>query len=266
MGLLSRASHLDSAQNNPGLAFSDFIQKHSIKSCALLEKEASDYLVTNSIGFDACSVLSAKATADFWEGICKNPGEIYAFSGDERTKLLQLFSINLKDNIHELSVYKNSSSQILLFLGKLSKEAASDFENISSREHQNDVLTLNPLIKDGSVVLLFNIDCSNAIKKFYDSISKSNNIAYDYFLKTVLNEIYNRFTCIYSIPDTSIKNTDHSIKTVLVTDKTYSVELITHHMILNLKEVLEDYAEDIQISFEGTADSCDTIQSFLQAE
>ncbi len=64
MGLLSRASTLDKTDNIPGLAFSDFINKHSIKTCALLQKEASNYIVKNSIGLDAYSILSRVLARD----------------------------------------------------------------------------------------------------------------------------------------------------------------------------------------------------------
>ena len=158
MGLLSRANTLDEMKSNPGLAFSDFIIKHSLKTCALLEKKDSNYQVVNSIGFDAESILSATSTCDFWDGICKNSGQIYSFSDSGKTQLLQLFSFNLKDNLQELSVYKNSSSKILLSSGKITEAAAKDFESINNNKHKNNILNLNPLIKENSVVLLLKID------------------------------------------------------------------------------------------------------------
>ena len=265
MGLLSRASTLDEIKL-PELAFSDFINKHSLKKCALLESESSDYIVTNSIGFDANSILSATSTADFWEGICKEKGHIYNFLGSEKTPLLQLFSFNQKDNISELSVYKNSASKILLCEGKITDEAAKDFESISNEAHENDVETLNPLLKGGSVVLLFTIDFADAAKVFFKNEYKNNQLSFDTFLNAISNEIYNRFACKYNISDTTIKNNSKGIKTVIITDKEYSVELISSHIIFNLKEVLGQYAEMIHIQYCDTADSCEKIESFLQAD
>jgi hypothetical protein len=265
MGLLSRANTLDEKKSNPGLSFSDFIHKHSLKICALLEKKDNDYFVVNSIGFDAASIFSAVATSDFWDGICSNSGKIYSFKDSEKTKLLQLFSLNLKENISELSVYKNSSSKILLCAGTIDNQISSDFENIANQLHENDIYKLNPLIKEGSVVLFFKIDFSMAIKAFYDS-EKNPNIPFEFFQKTIMNELYNRFCCRYNIADTALIINSDSIKTVFITNKEYSVELITHHIKINLKEVLSNYAEDILICFSGTADSCDKIKSFLQAE
>ena len=265
MGLLSRANTLDELKSNPGLAFSDFINKHSLKTCALLEQKASNYVVTNSIGLDAESIITATSTPDFWNGICKDSGQIYNFKDSEKTKLLQLFSFNLKDNFQELSVYKNKASKILISSGSLSEAAAKDFEIIGSSQHENNYLNLNPLIKDNTVVLLLKIDFSEAIKGYYLS-AKDKISDLDSFNKSLMNELYNRFSCRYNISDTTIQTNQFTLKTVIITNKEYSVELITHHIILNLKEVLNDNADYTQICFSGTADSCEKIQSFLQAE
>lgn len=266
MGLLSRASTLDQPLSNPGLAFSDFINRHSIKACALLEKQNNDYVIANSIGFDALSILSATSTVDFWEGICKTSGQLYNFSDSDKTQLLQLFSFNLKDSINEISVYKTSAEKILLCIGKVSEQAVKDFELVSDVPHKNNYLALNPLIKDNSVVLLFNIDFETAVKSFYENEIQNKVVSYDAFVKSISNEVYNRFACRYSNSDTTIHNNSHSIKTVLITEKTYSVELMTQHILLNLKEVLGKHTEEIKVSFVGTADSCDKVQTFLQAE
>lgn len=265
MGLLSRANTLDELKSNPGMAFSDFINKHSLKICALLEKNNSNYYVTNSLGLDAESIISATSTADFWEGICKNSGQIYNFKDEEKRQLLQLFSFNLKDNLQELSVYKNKASQILICSEMLTNSAIKDFELISSLQHQNNYLNLNSLIKENSVILLFKINFSEAIKGYY--ISNKDKISdLDLFSKSLMNELYNRFSCRYNISDTTIQSNQFTIKTVIITNKEYSVELITHHIILNLKEVLNDNADLTQICFSGTADSCEKIKSFLQVE
>ena len=264
MGLLSRASILDE-EKLPGLAFSDFINKHSLKICALLEKNASNYVVSNSVDFDAASILTATSTIDFWKGICKEVGEIYYFAGLDKSPLLQLFSFNLKDNISDISVYQNSHSQILLCEGKLSQAAVQDFENISSCPRENNFLELNPLIKKNSVVLLLNLDFAKAIEAFLSSENLNPQLN-DALKKAILNEFYNRFTCRYNLPDATVMVNDSGLKTVFVSGKAYSFELIKNHILLNLKEVLEDFAKETVIDFSGTADSCDKVKSFLQAE
>lgn len=266
MGLLSRANTLDKIEKNPGLAFFDFIKKHSIKKCAFLEKNASNYIVRNSIGFDAQSILSATSTVDFWDGICKDSGKLYTYSNDNKVPLLQLFSLNLKDIVEEVYIYKNASFQILLSLEKPSEEALKDFENISNIEHKINVLNLNPLLKEGSVVLLFTIDISKASEAFYNATSKTSNLDYAFFLRALMNELHNRFICCYNNSDSTIKENDFCLKTIFITDKAYSSELIINHIKLNLKEVLEDYTDSINIHFAGNADSCEEIESFFQAD
>ena len=266
MGLLSRASTLDSEPELPGLAFSDFINRYSLKFCAVLESKDSDYFIQNSIGFDARSIISSISTADFWKGICPEKSKLYTFKGTDTSPLLQLFSFALKDFVKEISVYKNSSSKILICSGILSDKACEDFERVTNEEHIPDVLTLNPFVKDGSVVLLFKLNLSDAVRTFYEEEYITSSDDSEYFYNAVTNEITNRLSCIYNLPDSTVKAGTNTIKTVLVTDKTYSPALIKHHIILNLKEVLEKHAELIQFDFEGTADSCDAIQSFLQAE
>ena len=148
MGLLSRASILDNTTIIPGLAFSDFINKYSLKTCALLESNGADYIVSDSIGLDAYSIISATSTVDFWNGICREAGHLYVFSGEEKTPLLQLFSINLKENLNTLCVYKNAAGKILLCEGTVSEEVTKAFENVSNTQHKINILTLNPLVKE----------------------------------------------------------------------------------------------------------------------
>ncbi len=266
MGLLSRASILDNTAIIPGLAFSDFINKHSVKLCALLEKNNNNYIVANSIGFDGKSILSATSTVDFWEGICPESYKLYSFSETENTKLLQLFSFDLKDSISELSVYKTSASKIFLISGTPSYYMTEDLEKINDSVHKNNYLSLNPLIKDNSVVLLLNIDCTNAVRNYFNAEVSDNSINYDSFTKAINNELYNRFACKYNITDTTVQKEPLVFKTVFITNKTYSIELIKHHIILNLKEVLDNHSQFIEIKLEGTADSCNQVESFLQAE
>lgn len=263
MGLLSKASTLDT--NIPGLAFSDFINKNSLKFCALLEKNNINYFVKNSLGFDAHSILSSVSTVDFWNGICPESRRIYNFSDSDNSPFLQLFSERLKEKVKEISVYKNSKAQIIICQDKLSDNAAKDLETIDDSDHHNNEQTLNSLIKDGSVVSLFTIDFLKAAEAFFESCNNSQADKED-FIKALTNEVANRFSCMYNITDSTTKAGRACIKTVLITGKAFSVELIKHHLLLNLKEVLEEQSRLISIDFSGTADSCESIHSFLQAE
>ncbi len=266
MGLLSRASTLDKTENIQGLAFSDFINIHSLKICALLEKKEADYFVKNSIGFDGNSIISAVSTSDFWQGICPQSKKIYSFTSQEEIKpLLQLFSLNLRENLKNLFVYKNSKSQILITTEKLTEKITVDIEILDDKYHECNISNLNPLIKKTSVVLKLKVDYSEAVESFISYKIKADEKMKSFIQSALSNEIYNRFICYYNSPDSTVYSDKNSIKTVIISDKTYSVELITNHLILNLKEVLEKSAELIQIDFSGTAESCAETQEFLQS-
>ena len=266
MGLLSRASNLDEIEIKQGLAFSDFINKHSLKSCAVLEQNNSFYYVKHSIGFDALSIISSVSTIDFWEGICKESQTVYSFTEKTLSPLLQLFSENLKYNLHELYFYKNAASQILIGTTNFSKETVEDFEILNDEYHSSDIQQLNSQISDDSVCLKFQIDFSEAVESFLDSEVKDNSFDISLLHKAIIDELYNRFTCFYNTLDATVRSGENSLKTIFITGKAYSSGLITNHLILNLSEVLGKHAELIQIEFLETADSCEQVQNFLQAE
>ena len=266
MGLLSRASNLDEIEIKQGLAFSDFVTRYSLKKCAVLELHDSHYCISSSVGFDALSILCSNSTSDFWDGICKNQKEIYRFEGNELSPLIQLFSDKLKDELKVIFVYKNCSSKILLSLNQISEECAEAFEEINNELHSTNVMSLNPYIKENSVVLKFSLDFSEAIEIFLTSEIKDNSSLSELYGNAILNEIYNRFVCFYNCPDATVKNGKYLLKTIFITGKAYSVELITNHIILNFMEVLGNYAELVQVDYCETATSCEQIQNFLQAE
>ena len=266
MGLLSRASTLDETEIKQGLAFSDFILNYSLKSSAMLESNDMYYIITQIIDFDADSIISSKSTCDFWDGICKENQKIYKFSGNEISPLLQLFSSNMKDEIKEVYVYRNSASKILLSLCEITVSAADDFENITSDAHSVNIFSLNPQIKENSAVIKLMIDFSEAIESFLQSEIKSDDSLFEKAQMSIFNEIYNRFICFYNFPDATVKAGKYLLKTVFITGKAYSVELITNHFIFNLRKLLGNNAELIRVDYCGAATSCEQIQNFLQAE
>ena len=113
--------------------------------------------------------------------------------------------------------------------------------------------------------LKFNIDYSEAVESFITAKMKSDIKNKSYIQSALLNEIYNRFICYYNSPDSTVLSGINTLKTVIITDKTYSIELIANHLILNIKDLLEHYAELIIIDFSGTAESCAETQAFLQS-
>lgn len=258
------ASTLDEKK---GLAFSDFINKYSLKTCAVLKKEGNFYSVENSIGFDAESIITSTSTTDFWQGICNKPGIIKLFEKADNSinTLLQLFSQPIKESLNELYIVKNENERILISEQEISKKCSDDFFDICKEKHICHVDKLNPLIHDGSFVLKFKINPSEAVNNFL-SEEQNTKVSQETLKQALINEIYNRFICLYNKADASILAADNSIKTVFIADRTYSVELIINHILLNLKEVLSDSAKLIKIDFLGNAESYAETKEFLQAE
>ena len=266
MGLLSRASTLDENNIKEGLAFSDFILKYSFKNIAMLEQYDSCYFITQSIGFDAASIIKSNSSSDFWNGICKENHKIIKFSGDEITPLFQFFSTEMKDKIEALFVYRSRTNKILFSLSEISDGAAEDFENITCESHPINIQALNPHIKENSAVIKLMINFSESIESFLNSEIESENSLYNIIKNSIFNEIYNRFICYYNFPDASIKSNNLILKTIFITGKAYSVELITNHFIFNFRELLGNKADLIRVDYCGPATSCEQIQNFLQAE
>lgn len=267
MGLLSIASHLDDVPK-PGLAFSDVILKHNFKNAALLEKTDNDYLISNSIGFDGDSIISACSTSDFWDGICHETGKLYKFSHNDNSvsPLLQLFSLNLKDNVKEISVCRNSQNKILLVCNsKITEEALKDFELADSSRHKCNTDTLNKFFKESSVLEMFQVNLCEAAESFILS-AKVNSDFSDSLQKAIYNEFYNRFISCYNNKDASAYPEDGVINTVFIMDKAYSTELIFNHLVLNFREVLGSFADLAKINNLGKAHSYKEIADFLQAE
>ena len=251
MGLLSRASNLD---EKPGLAFSDFIIKYNLKTCAILKKDEVYYSIFNSIGFDSDTVHSISSTQDFWKGICKLEGMVYHFKkeNDSLTPLLQLFSLKMKEQLTDIYACRTADSKIFLSVEEIVPEAVKDLEIISSGYHKCEIENLNKFIKDGSSVLKFKIDFSKAVSDF----GKDSEI--------IFNEYYNRMVCLYNKPDASAFTEHFGLKTVFIEDRTYSEKLIEKHLKLVLADVTEDSSK-IKIDFLGTVNSRSEVKDFLQA-
>ena len=263
MGLLSKASTLD---ENPKLAFSDFILKHQLKTCAVLKRNEICYFLDNSIGFDANSIISILSTKAFWYGIIPE-NQILHFqkSDNSMAPMLQLFSPMMKEEISEIYVCRSKNSNILLSTQNITNEIISDFENISDSYHKIEIEKLNPLLKENSTVLKFSIDFSKSIKEFLDL--KNDSKEYSKINENALfREFYNRLVCFYNYPDAVSFSDNHTLKTVFITDKNYSPVLIEKHLKFNFSDIAGINSELISIQFLGTINSYKEVKEFLQAE
>lgn len=269
MGLLSIASHLDDKPKQ-GLAFSDFILKYKYNCCAILQKTENIFSVINSIGFDGKSIISSISTPDFWQGICTKKNIIYNFSTKNNTitPLLQLFSLQMKESISEISVMQNNDERIILVCNSaLTEEAVKDFPASSGLcKHKCNPEVLNKYIKEASVLLKFQINLNEAVESFVLSNYKGSSSIKNILETAIVSEFYNKFLTIFNQKDASANPEPGIINSVFITDKTYSTELIVNHLILNFRDTIEDSAELAEIQYLGKIENYKDITEFLQAE
>lgn len=170
----------------------------------------------------------------------------------------------MKDQISDLYVCRALNSKILISFEELSPEAARDFENISNENHKCNLQKLNPFIKEDSILLKFNIDCSKTIAAFLAQENVKENQSE--IAQSIFKEFYNRMVCFYNKVDATAAFDGYQLKTVFICDKTYSQTLIEKHLKLNLQAITKGPSDLIKIDFLGKADSYNDIKQFLQAE
>ena len=263
MGLLSKANLFDL---NKRLAFCDFITKYNIKFFSIFNKKDDSYYIQNSLGFDGISILESLSTLDFWNGICPELDKIYNFNAtSQNNPLIQFFSFKIKDYVKTISVCKTSSSIFMLCNQEITKEMLDDYFLISNISNQLDITKFNNIISHSSVLYKFDIDYEEAIKTFIKEKNINMNFSNE-LQQSLFNELANRLMFIYSSINTSVKSYRNQIKTVFISDLPVSKELIINHFILNYKEVLNTFAQEIHIEYKGIAETFNDIKDFLKVE
>lgn len=141
-GLLAKMEKMQKASN---LTFFDFLKINEITKCAVLSLCNGSYIITRSYNLDFTSIISAKSTADFWNGTLVEEEKWESFYTLDKSinSLLQLFSQDIKDTVSEINAIKIENS-ILLILKEddVSLELESilgDFKNLENE------LTLFPV-------------------------------------------------------------------------------------------------------------------------
>ena len=264
MGLLTMASNLDEHKSR-GLAFSDFIIKHSLKDCAILTKKQNDFLISNSINFDADSIIKSFSTVDFWNGLCNETKKIYNFSKSDNsyTPLLQIFSEEKAEKINTIQLCKNDDGKILLVCNQiLNENIIKDFETIDDSNHLFDKDELKSHISEKSCFAKINISATEAV----NNLIKAYDLEQSLFEESIYREILNKLSVFYTYIDAVKYLNNGHYKYISVSDKKYSIELIKTHLLLNLKETLGSFSNLVQITCEGYTHNFTEIGSFFQAE
>lgn len=261
-GLLKKANLLNQQK---GLAFSTFIQKYSKKVFSILTKQNNFYFTTYSNGFDGDSILASYSTLDFWNGLISEKNKVVNFTEEDNSlgKLLQFFSFEMKDQIKNVSVYFTDSKIILLCNGIISDQFIQDFVFLEWTENF-DFTSINQSYIEKFTVNKYLIDYSTAIKEY--SLSKNKPDLSVLLEQALVKEIHNRLCRYFNSPNCTVLTKESKDKVIIFSNNKLEDDLLLKHLILNLKEVIGKYSNNISITFENEANTFEEIKEFLKVE
>lgn len=263
MGLLSKASEIKEPIYT--LAFNKFLISHQIKTFAVFELINDTYIITNSIGFDYESIYSSSSTKDFWSSVCKKDEEVYSFSKENTNDnpLLQFFSYNIVDSVNNISVIKINNSIYMICNKSFDKDIINDIKLLDYDKIYLDCDCLNKKINNNCKTVNCSIDLSssfNLIKNANDS-----NINNDILLKSLFNEMINRFSCFYCKGVTNKKNT-YTINIVLVLYSNLKQIQLENHILYLIEKIIGDYSKEVKFNSFNENKTITDINEFLQVD
>lgn len=264
-GLLKKANLLTTNQDK-GLAFSNFIQKYSKKSFAILSKQNNFYFAENSHGFDGDSLFASYSTIDFWDGIISEKNKVFNFTENDNSlnTVVQLFSFNMKNDVSTVSIYSTEDKILILFNGTISDGFIRDFKQINYNINSFDYNSINQSYIEKYSAEKYVIKYSDAVNSFVESKNKPE---ISNLLKNALfNEIYGMLLCNFHSPNCITKTTNNDSKIILFTEEKLEKELLEKHIQLSLSEIIGNFSKQISVSYEGNASSFDEIKDFLKVE
>ena len=262
MGLFIKASEL---LNKQPLAFSSFITKYDIQTFAIFELEDNYYHIIDSYGFDGESIATSSSTKDFWDGICYNLNEVYNFTCYNKTlnPILQFFSLNMKDIINTVSLYRYENYIFMLCNKDITEEMANDLPKINTKFTDIDTYSLDNKFISDSLCYKYEINFTEAIENFIFSL-KNKDFVQNELKTSIYNELSNRFAC--SICKNCTKRITHSsIKVIFSLDQMIESDYI-FDLVSLLRPVISDSAELINFNKLGIAHSINDIKKFFQVE
>lgn len=230
-------------KKNKLFAFSDFITKYKIQVFAIFELAGNYYTVKDSLGLDGKTITNfAVAQEDFTSIFCYK--KIVTVNKNNYDFLSKVFS-NMKELHDNISFCKISNNYIMFCDCEISEQMLDDFQKINnSNKLDYELITQNYSENENSYIAKIDFEeaietfvCTNAMKQL------SKNI----FLNSIFTEICNRFLFWYSYPFFCKQNDDYSLKLFIPSKIKLPNELLLTHIIFNLKDILDNCAEIINI-------------------
>ena len=266
MGLLEKSLRLS---QQGALSFFEFSKKYNLNCSAILSKFQNNFIITNSVGIDGDSILSSVSTQDFWDGTVSQKNKLYTF--DEANLMrpfLQLFSDNLVHKIKSISIYY-TDEKILIVLGEdadnkdFGDSLISDF-NLLVNETSKTPAILNFTKGSDEFIRLFRLSLEKNVEAYINKKVQVNE--HKAILTSAINQaIYNKLKTHFSAPDYIFKYNTCSFNLVTVSKTNIPYELMKKHLEVSLKEMLSFYAETLDLSDYGQANSYQELIEFIQA-
>lgn len=274
MGLLNRANDLltnetlynskndDTVNENKSFAFSDFLQKYNIFSFAICQLVDNYFLIKDSLGFDGKTISHFKISYAECDSLFNANNTFSTINIADYPFLNVLFSEDVKKKNKTFSFCKISSNFLMICNSEISADLLSDFLTTDNKQNI-DFERINQNILQNNNCMTVQINFQEAIETFFCS-SSDKQITKQQFSSSIFTEICNRFLYWYDNKDFCKQFDDYTLKLVFFTKETIPSELLINHIIYNLKDVLENSAEIIDIQINYTNNLLE-IQDFFKA-
>lgn len=268
MGLLQKSISISSAQK---ISFSDFVKKYNISLCAVLKKCDQNFVISNSYGFDAISIISSVSSLSFWEGTIKEKNKWYSYKNNaQMLPFYQFFSFNQKDKIDSINIYFSNNDQILLICGSSNENCINssslidDFNNINYQLKENIDLSQFTKNKNESAQK-YSLNFSKVLEHQINANLKKNE-CYSTIENALVCQIEFNLKRFFPSPNYVSYISDGIFHILYKTEKQLPLSLLSEHIKTSFKDFLDDDAKLIEVSEEGKAASYKDLLVFLQAE
>ena len=248
VGLLKKSL---SVSQNDKLDFFEFIQKYNISLCSLLKLHKGFYNINKSFGFDGKSICLSHSTQDFWDGTIKEKNNLYTYKSNttEILPFYQFFSEQLKEKIELIHIYKLEDNSIFLFITDKNFTIPDSFVfDLQNVDFNKDCF--NKLHKPDSnniPVFLYDIDLSESLDSYILSNSKNNPEIID----AISEQIYFYLIEYFPSPSYVEKQATGKFKLYYCIPEAISVELLSNHLRTQLRFVLDNHSDLIQINLQA---------------
>lgn len=225
-------------------AFSDFIKKYKIQAFAIFELTGNYYTVKDSLGLNGKTIANFSVEQEEFNSIFKMHKNIVSVNINDFDFLSNVFC-NMKELFDTLSFCKISSNYIMFCDCEISDHMLDDFQKIDN-SNKLDYEMIYQDYSENENSCIAKIDFEEAIETFVCT-NATKQLSKTIFVKSIFTEICNRFMFWYNSPFFCKQNDNYSLNLFIPSKIELPNELLLTHIIFNLKDILDNCAEIINI-------------------